>query len=196
MIARTFGLVLLFTLGLAADPPPLTITDAGYFYTILDEAGYPSYQHVENITDLRGNKPEEPEEPEDKPPPVGISNDVYGWASEVDDPKGAQEYAMLMATVRDGVLADKVTNANLFDVLRESGDAVLNSDWDVFRQNLSEYFSAQMQEGDLSSKVQIANKLELIRYGSKYSARNSPSITEGEALAVISKTNSVINANQ
>ncbi|QDV86943.1 hypothetical protein [Planctomycetes bacterium TBK1r] len=193
--------ILVGSIGVIAGPPPLTITDAGYFLTVLDTDGVPSLVRIETVVDLRDGDetpPTSPDEPKPDPeqpaePPAGISADAAEWSASIGDPKGAQKYALVFETVRDGAIDGKVNTATVYHVLHSAADSVIDENWQPFRRKLSDYLVAKMQEGGLSNATVIANTLEAVRYGLAYSARGSESITPGEALAVVSKTNSIIN---
>lgn len=194
--------ILVGSIGVIAGPPPLTITDAGYFLTIVDTDGVPSLVRIPTVVDLRKggeappelpDAPEQPDPEEPVEPPAGISADAAEWSAAVGDPKGAQEYALIFETVRDAAIDGKVTTATVYHVLHSAADAVMDEQWQPFRRKLSDYLIAKTQEGWLSNKTEIANTLEAVRYGVAYSARGSDSITPGEALAVVSKTNSIVN---
>lgn len=193
------GPLLVLVTGLLAGPPPLTITDSGYYITQLDDAGRPSLVRLETVVDLRtGTTPETPDPDTDppadlSPPPKGISADVAEWSSDVGDPQAAQEYALVFETVRDGVSDGLVTSDTLFPTLRKAADSVVDDRWDTLRRKLGDHLTEQLQNGDLGTKTQIANTLELIRYGLAYSARGSQSISGEKALAVVAKVNSIIS---
>lgn len=196
------GLTLLLVAGVIAGPPPITITDSGVYATILDDAGVPSFVRVTDVTDLRTDGdsppivpdgPEEPDPPTELvPPPEGISADVAGWASDAGDSVGAHKYALIFETVHDGVLDDLVASDDVFRVLKESANGIIDQRWKTFRRNLGEYLVDAGQTGKFETKELLADQLELIRYGVVYSTRDSEPITTAEAVEVIAKVNAVI----
>ena len=182
-------------LALIASPafaiPPITITDAGYFATIVGDDGYPAFVKVE-VIDLRTGEVPPTDPPTLEPPPAGVSSDAAEWAAEAGDPSGSQKYALILATTRDGVIDEQVSSSNLFEVLRESADRVVDDRWDGFRRKFGDYLTSQLQAGGLLTRDQIADTLELVRYGVAYSAKDSESISMGESVAVVAAVNEVI----
>ena len=72
---------------IAGVAPPLTITDSGYWVTVVDDNGTPSLVRITTVIDLRsGEAPTPPKDdpgetpPALDPPPAGISADVASWS--------------------------------------------------------------------------------------------------------------------
>lgn len=187
-------LIILFALTssvLAA--PPLIITDAGYYLAEVGRDGVPELVEVERIVDLRdGASPPPKEPPELGPPPEGISSDVARWAASVGEPEGAQVYALVFETVRDGLKSKSLEPSGVFRVLRESANDLIGDEWEPVRENLGDYFTARKQEGALSERVETANKMELIRYGLVYSAKDAEALPMPQAIEVIATVNEII----
>jgi hypothetical protein len=199
-VGKLIGPLLIILIALASSvfaTPPLIITDAGYYFAEVGSDGVPELIEVERIVDLRdgaGPPPKEP--PELGPPPDGISKDVARWAAAVGDPEGAQVYALVFETVRDGLKSKSLEPSGVFRVLRESADDLIGDEWEPVRENLGDYFTARKQEGALSERIETANKMELIRYGLVYSAREANPLPMGEAVQVIAKVNEIIEGGK
>ena len=197
--AQLAGLLFIFVVGaLAGPPPPLTITDSGYWITIVDESGNPSYLKIETVNDLRtGAKPPvTPDTPAPKPidpPPAGISTDAGAWTLEINDPDTAQRYALMLETIRDGVIDEQVGVAYVSRAMKEAADEIVGENWDPFRKKLSAAITKRKQEGVFSKKKEIVDFLEFVRYGIAYASRFDDRLTDSEAVAVIVKTNRVID---
>lgn len=193
-----FGLAVALAVGLigAFAGPPLTITDSGYYVTLLDSAGNPTLERVETVVDLRSgsDKPEPPKDPPAlDPPPNGISANVAKWSVEVGLFIDAQRYALVMETARDGVADGLIDYRSVFPVLRKSADRLLSDEWSEFRRRLSDYLAEAVQEGDFSTEAKTRNQLELIRYGLEYSAHGkAESLTPQQAITVVSTVNEII----
>lgn len=196
------GVALILAAGVIAGPPPITITDRGIYATIVDDAGVPSFVRVTDVTDLRtgdtmppivSDDPDEDPPTELAPPPEGISQDAAVWALEAGGSDGAQVYALIFETVRDGVTDDTIAPADVFRVLRESANALVDDRWESFRRKLGDYLTELSQEGKLETKEQVANQLELIRYGVGYSAKDSESISSAGTVEVVAKVLSIID---
>ena len=173
-------------------------TDAGYFITTIDGNGVPHYERLTVITDLResGTDPPitPPDEPDDKPspPPTGISQDALSWANEVDDPTGAQRFALAIETVRDALKDEIVTASNAFSILHAAFDVAVGSKWDAVRRKLSDRFAEQMQSGIVYDRAAIMAELELIRYGIGYSAIDAPRLEPSEAIELVNKLRKIV----
>lgn len=195
-ISKLGGLAVLLIAGVINEP--ITITDSGIFQIVVDADGKPAFAEITEVIDLRtktGDKPD-PEPPIEEPPapPEGISQDVAKWTVEAGDITGAKKYSLLFEIARDGVESGKIPVAKLFPVLRESADAVIGDKWGTFRINLGDYLNEQLRVGNFKEKAEIVSQLELIRYGIAYAVKDSEPLSDADALVVLSKVGSIIEA--
>lgn len=196
--AFVFAWAFIFVIALAvvaSSAPPIMITDSGYYVTIFDDSGFPEWVIADQVIDVRTGAPDDnPDKPtpDVEPPPEGISRDVSDWAAAVGDGTGAQKYALVLETVRDGVNDGSIPLDQVFRVLRESAEKVLSDDWKDFRLKLGEYFTTASQNGDFSDQGKAAGTIELVRYGVAYASRSSEAISMADSVAVVSTVNSII----
>lgn len=206
IIHTTFAGVLLALLAAlpATAGPPLTITDSGYWITVVDD-GVPTLVPVGPVIDLRsGSQPpaddgtgNDPDDPTDAPapPPQGIGADVARWAAEVNRPDEAQRYALIFETVRDGTLAGDIPIVKVLDVLKRSADGMISDDWTAFRQSVGDYLTDRLTTGQMGTVKKAAGELELIRYGLGYSARDAENaLTDADMVEVVAKVNSIVDS--
>ena len=201
-----------------AAAPPLTVTDAGYFLTVVDDNGVPSMLALDRVVDLRSN-PSDPippvitAPPTDPVPPgpdtlpptkadidVATVKSVQEWAAAVSDPNGSQAVAAVYDHVQkaygDGLLSD----SSVWSALKSATDDALTIaspavNWSTFRTHLSDLITLGRQRGTLGKKVEINRTLSSIKHGLDLSADGTPMLSDSTLVAIAIKTNEVIDAH-
>lgn len=187
--------------------PVLMITSKGHFLTSLDENGSPAFERIKTVIDLSGGQPPTSppigppgppitDPPADIAPPEGIAAEACDWAKAVNDASGAQRYALIMETVRDGLRDQKLSVAASYRVLSAAADDLMTPGWNGFRAKLSEHLTIRAQSGKIATANALANELELVRYGVGYSAMGKPPIADKDAVAVVAKVLQLIDQEQ
>lgn len=201
ILAGLFGYVAVYALSLAAianAQPPLTITDAGYFITVVGDDGVPRLVQIETIVDLRdgGNTPPPP----DKKPEVDaeLVKQVKGWAAGIEDPKTAQAIAAVYSHVRGAVAEGKLAAAGSWDVLKQATDCAIvvvgsDADWQPFRDELSAVITEGKQRGTLAGKAEIVRLLRSVQAGLELSADGSDALALDKLAEIARKTNEAID---
>lgn len=186
--------------------PPLTITNSGYWLTIVDSAGVPSLVRVQSIIDLRSvdapapePKPN-PETPE--PPAVDYDLDVVraskAAAELIADPNGSQAikavYDHVVGAFDDGLL----DASSVWPALKTATDNALtitsgSINWAPFRASMSTMITERKQRGGLQSKDEIAKMLLSIAQGASMAADGKPALPESQIFEIAIKTNEAID---
>jgi hypothetical protein len=187
--------------------PPLTITDGGYWLTVVDSAGVPSLVRVETVVDLRSGDDPAPEPkptPETPTPPtVDYDLDVVraskAAAESINDPNGAQAIKAVYDHVA-GALADGLLDANsVWPALKTATDDALTItsstvNWSAFRSAMSTLVTERRQRGTLADANQISNVLLSIAQGASMAADGKPALEDAQIFAIAIKTNEAIDA--
>jgi hypothetical protein len=190
--------------GSALAQPPLTITSSGYFLTVLDDDGTPSFVRLESITDLTsGQPPTETPIPPTTPDgpdldPV-LVKDVQAWAESIGDPLTAQAIAAVYAHLRGATEDELVSTSAIWSTLKTATDSavgiVAGKDWKPFRDKLSDLVTEGNQRGSLSSKADILRFMLSVQQGLELSADGSIALSMDKLVMIAKKTNEAIDAN-
>lgn len=201
ILAGFFGYVAIYALSLAAianAQPPLTITDAGYFITVVGDDGVPRLVQITTIVDLRGGG--DTPSPPDKKPDVDaeLVKQVKSWAGSVEDPQTAQAIAAVYSHVRGAVADGKLATAGSWDVLKQATDCAIavvgsDADWQPFRDELSAVITEGKQRGTLSGKPEIVRLLRSVQAGLELSADGSDALALDKLAEIARKTNEAID---
>lgn len=179
--------------------PPLTITEAGYFLTTVDDNGNPQYVKLTTIIDLTGdNQP-----PGDDVPDIDleVSNLSKAWADEIEDPIAAQAMAAVYSHVRGAYEDDILHSGNIWPTLAAATDKALpvveaKPEWSKFRSKLTAYMTERKQKGGLQSDAQIRRLLLSVQHGLELSADKSTAIGLNEMAEIARLVNEVIDATK
>lgn len=190
--------------------PPLTITDTGYYLTILDSSGAPSLVKIDTIVDLTLGDAPAPKPPPDAPPtdpPAPVPPDldiatvkgVQAWATEIADPSGSQAVAAVYSHVRGAFADGLLTESSVWSALKTATDDALtivspDTNWAPFRKQLSALITLDRQRGTLTSKSEINRLLASTKQGLDMSADGSPMLSDEDLVAIAIKTNEAIDA--
>lgn len=192
--------VLVWMVGIAANAmgqPPLTITEAGYFLTVVDDDGTPSHIKLTTIIDMRGgDNPTPPDQPEFD---LELVKKVEAWAKANKDPLSAQALAAVYSQVRsafeDGIL-DQTTIWPALKGATESALPIVDSgtDWKPFRDQLTAVLTERTQRGTLQTKPEINLLLISTQQGLELSADGSDAIGLDAMVQIAKVTNEAIDA--
>lgn len=204
-----YPILLCFALSLinsAMGQPPLTITDAGYFLTVIDEDGKPSLIQTTTIIDLRSTVPPLPENPRvDIPitpttPSVNLelAKEIEVLVRSLNDPQASQAIAVVYSHIK-GALSDNTLNTtNVWPALRAGTDKAINvtngKDWSKFRSRVSELATIGMQQGKLDDNKELVNFLASTQHGLELAADGSESLTIDKLVSIAATTNAAIDA--
>lgn len=199
----TFIVALLISTPLLSQPP-LTITRDGYFITVLDESGVPSFVRIESITDLTsGQPPAETPIPPITPEPdldPALVKDVQAWAGSINDPLTAQGIAAVYAHLRGATEDDLVPASEVWSTLKAATDSAVGivdggKDWKPFRDKLSDIVNEGNQRGSLSQKSDILRLMLSVQQGLELSADGSVALAMDKLVLIAKKTNEAIDGN-
>lgn len=196
--------VLLYTSSVQAEET-LTITESGYYLTILDSSGVPYYSKINTIVDLRNNTtdtptttpPTNPVPPTDPPTHSDLVAQVTKWASTIDDPHSAQAIAAVYAHISEALDDNTLSPGNVWEPLKQSTDSALgvvvnSKDWSEFRDKLVKIFTKLQQLGKLSSSDEIEKVLMSVQKGLTLSA-NTTELTMDQLVEITRRTNLAID---
>ena len=189
-------LIWLLSGAIAQAQPPLTITQAGYYITVVDAEGVPSLVQLSTVVDLR--KGGEPDDPEDKPDlDPELVRRVEAWAELSIDPLGAQAIAAVYAHVRDA-LEDGILNTdNVWIASRLATDSSLSivsaKDWTAFRRSVSDEISTRKSQGTMSNSREVQRVMHSIQHGLELSADGSTALSMDQLVKIASATNEAID---
>lgn len=202
--------LIFFLLSMAILPvvaaPPLTVTDSGYYLTVIDAAGVPTLQKIGNITDLRTDGVP-PVTPPTKPAPskvaldLTIVKDSTAWAKAVDDSLTAQGLALAYEGVMAGCQDDSLDTTTVWEAMRVSTDKAIGivgtgKDWKGYRTKVSELITLGVQKGTLSDNRSVLVLLNSLRQGLEMSADGSAALPLGKSVAIATATNEAIDDNR
>lgn len=212
-LSRSFwGLaaILWLSTGIIAAPP-LTITQRGYWLTVVDAAGVPSLVKVDTVVDLRsGGAPDpDPIPPVDIPPvadtprpelDLATVTAVRDAAIAISDPNGSQAIAAVYDHIRGAFSDGLLDDATLWTALKTATDDALtitsgSVNWSPFRVKASAIITEAKQHGTLSSKAAIEKTLRSIKQGLAMSADGKPMISDAQLVQIAIKTNEAIDGN-
>lgn len=194
--------VLVWIVGIIAtsafSQPPLTITEAGYFLTVVGDDGTPSHIKLTTIIDMRdgGDSPTPPDQPEFD---LELVKKVQGWAEANKDPLSAQALAAVYSHVRgafeDGIL-DQTT---VWPALKQATECALpivdsGTDWKPFREQLTAVLTERTQRGTLQTAPQIKLLLISTQQGLELSADGSEALGLDALTQIAKVTNEAIDA--
>jgi len=200
------SLALIFLCATAAASPPLTITQSGYYLTVIDANGNPSLERIATVIDLRdgGIVPDVPPiviTPE--PPPVVVDAalvaEIKAAAVAIQDPSSAQGISLAYTQIRDAFGDGLVSPESVWPVLKTATDSALvvtaGKDWKPFRSKLSAIITARKQQGLLDGKDEIIAYLTAIKAGLEQAAEGSAAISFADTIKIVKATNEAIDAN-
>lgn len=198
-LRSVFLSLVLFSLASAQSDSPLTITPNGYYLTVIDSSGVPSYVQIQTVVDLTaGQSPPGPDEPEVPSVDKELVAKAKAWALMVDDPGSAQAISAVYAHIR-GALADGTLNAeSVWSPLKQATDSglgVIQSDknWAVFRDKLTEEFTDLKQRGKLGDSKAIERVLLSVQQGVELAADGSTALTMDQMVEIARRTNLAID---
>lgn len=184
----------------AFGQPPLTITEAGYFLTVVGENGRPEMIELTTVIDLTdGRRPDGPDDPDAPDVDGEIVRQIEAWADEVDDPNGAQAIAWVYSHIR-GALEDELLNSEtVWVALKDATDKALeeidgSKDWTGFREKLTGVLTERRQRGSLQDREQIAKMLLAVQLGLRESFSGEASVGMDSLTRVAKRTNESIDA--
>jgi hypothetical protein len=182
---------------IAQAQPPLTITQAGYYITVVDESGVPSLVELSTVVDLR--KGGEPDTPDDKPDiDPQLVRSVEAWSDLVVDPLGAQAiaavYSHLRLALKDGIL----TTDNVWITSKLATDSALSivgtgKDWTGFRRSVSDEIGTRKSQGRLASSRDVQRVMHSLQHGLELSADGSTALSMDQLVRIASATNEAID---
>lgn len=192
--------VLVWIVGIGATAfgqPPLTITEAGYFLTVVGEDGAPSHVKLTTIIDMRGgDSPTPPDQPEFD---LELVKKVRAWAEVNKDPQSAQALAVVYSHVR-GAFDDGILNqTTVWPALKQATESALpivatGTDWKPFRDQLTAVLTERTQRGTLQTAPEISLLLISTQQGLELSADGSNAIGLDAMVAITKVTNEAIDA--
>lgn len=184
----------------ADDDQPLTITQAGYYLTVLDQDGTPAYVRLSRIVDLsEGTKPapEQPDTPDEPSVDKELVGKVQRLAKSVDDPESAQAIAAVYAHIRGAVEDGTLDGMTVWGPLKQATESALaligGKDWTSFRSDLTAIFTVAQQRGELSSPKQIERMLLSVQQGVELAADGSTAISFERVVEIARRTNTAIS---
>lgn len=181
---------------IANAQPPLTITQAGYYITVVDAEGVPSLVQLLTVVDLRDGG--EPDDPEDKPDlHADLVRRVEEWAKRSVDPMGAQAiaavYSHLRLALKDGIL----NTDNVWIASRLATDSSLSivaaKDWTAFRRSVSDEISTRKSQGTMANSREVQRVMHSIQHGLELSADGSTALSMDQLVRIASATNEAID---
>ena len=210
LIAAILGIsVVLFAHGPSYGDPPLTITDGGFYFTVVGDDQVPMLVEITRITDLRTNGGKR--EPRDNSPPEPPTEDesdfikaaepkVREWASVVADPQSAQGIAAVYSHVRGAVEDDLINTKSVWPVLKTATDSAIEittigKDWVPFRDKLSSLITEGQQRNEVSSKADIIKLMLAVQQGLELAADGSIALSMDKLTRIAKATNEAIDGN-
>lgn len=189
---------LLFSVASAQYDGPLTITPSGYYLTVVDESGNPSYKRIETVIDLTGGDKPGPDVPEEEPRvDVEIVRQAKELALAVDDPQSAQAIALVYSHIRGAVEDGTLSTTTVWSALQTATDSSLafidGKDWTAFRGKLTEVFTIAKQRGNLSTAKQVARVLLSVQHGAELAADGSTALSMDQMVEIAKRTNNAID---
>lgn len=189
------------SLCIAQTASPLTITENGYYLTVVDADGAPSYVRIETIIDLRGGdnpSPDDPTKPDSPPVDTELVAKVKSWSLAVDDPQSAQAISAVYAHIRGAISDGTLTAGNVFGTLKQATDSALGviaegKDWFDFRSKLTAEFTDAQQRGKLGTVEQISVVLLSVQQGVELAADGSTAISMDQLVEIARRTNLAID---
>lgn len=169
-------LLILGTTTLFADSP-LTITDNGYYLTVVDSSGIPALSQIEVVVDLRTgttpipptfSPPEIEPAPPIRPPVVPVLDlarvEEVRKLTPANDPMTAQAIAFVYAQVAVALHNDRFPSNQVWDKVRVATEQTLlviegEQDWSFFRGKMSSIITEAVQRGTLNDRESITKFL-------------------------------------
>lgn len=185
----------------AQSDSPLTITQSGYYLTVIDSTGVPQYTKIETIIDLSRAEhpgPNAPDEPDEPAVDMELVAKVKSWALAVDDPKSAQAIAAVYSQIRGALADNTLTPDSVWSPLKQATDSGLGvikegKDWSVFRERITEVFTEAKQRGKLSDAKSIGSVLLSVQHGAELAADGSTALTMDQMVEIARRTNTAID---
>jgi len=209
-VQKLFQILALLAIVPAVASPPLTITESGYYLTIVDGNGLPALEKIDNVTDLRAgdqppvvpDKPAPPVPPKPAPPKIELDlvlvKDSTEWAKSIADPLTAQAISLVYDQVGGAFQDDTIEAAKVWEVMKDATDvavAVVGSgkDWKPYRTKVSDVITLGRQKGMMAEKQSVLVLLNSLRQGLEMAADGTPSLPLAKAVEIATKTNEVID---
>ncbi len=189
----------LLSVAVAQSDSPLTITPNGYYLTVVDSSGLPTYVQIKTVIDLTaGQPPTGPGEPDTPAVDKELVEKAKVWAMAVDDPASAQAISAVYAHVR-GALADGVLNSeSVWSPLKQATDSGLgvvqsSKSWSGFRDKLTQEFTDLKQRGKLGDSKSIERALLSVQQGIELAADGSTALSMDQMVEIARRTNLAID---
>jgi len=181
----------------------LTITKSGYYLTVQDSKGVPTYVQIKTVVDLRDNHDKTPDTPTTPVPPTDplvypdLVDQIKEWSSTIDDPQSAQAIASTYAHVYGALNDNTLSPENVWVPLKQSTDSALgvivdSKDWSDFRIKLTKIFTEAQQRGRLTTAEQIKKMLLTVQKGLESSAVNTE-LSMDQIVEIARRTNLAID---
>jgi hypothetical protein len=137
----------------AADElPPLIVAPSGIYYVTVDSAGVPVLVRATKVSVVGSGGVPVPVPPDTPPQPPAVTQQVQGWAAEVNHPVGAQALAVVYSTVADSLKDGKIAPEDAFPAVKKATEQVLPlaggaERWAGFRAKLGDLITLKLQKG-------------------------------------------------
>ena len=207
---KLFQILALLAIVPAVASPPLTITESGYYLTIVDGNGLPALEKIDNVTDLRAgdqppvvpDKPAPPVPPKPAPPKIELDlvlvKDSTEWAKSIADPLTAQAISLVYDQVGGAFQDDTIEAAKVWEVMKDATDVAVagvgsGKDWKPYRTKVSDVITLGRQKGMMAEKQSVLVLLNSLRQGLEMAADGTPSLPLAKAVEIATKTNEVID---
>lgn len=191
--------LLLFSVVSAQSDSPLTITPAGYFLTVVDASGAPSYVQIKTVIDLTaGQTPPGPNEPDAPSIDKELVAKSKAWALIVDDTASAQAIAAVYAHIRGALSDGTLTAESVWSPLKQATDSGLGvvqsaKNWSGFRDKLTEEFTDLKQRGKLGDAKEIERVLLSVQQGIELACDGATALTMDQMVEIARRTNLAID---
>jgi hypothetical protein len=166
----------------AADElPPLIVAPSGIYYVTVDSAGVPVLVRATKVSVVGSGGVPVPVPPDTPPQPPAVTQQVQGWAAEVNHPVGAQALAVVYSTVADSLKDGKIAPEDAFPAVKKATEQVLPlaggaERWAGFRAKLGDLITLKLQKGELQHSKDYERFLREVAAGLNGSAAEAPAL--------------------
>lgn len=196
-VASVLTVALVAVTSFADDNQPLTITQSGYYLTVLDQDGAPAYVRLATVIDLTDGKNPTPDQPDQPAVDKELVDKVRDLAKSIDDPASAQAIAAVYAHIRGAVEDGTLDSTTVWGPLKQATDSALaligGKDWTAFRANLTGVFTLAQQRGELGSAKQVGRILLSVQQGVELAADGATAISFEHVVEIARRTNTAID---
>ena len=196
-VASVLTVALVAVTSFADDNQPLTITQSGYYLTVLDQDGAPTYVRLATVIDLTDGKKPTPDQPDQPAVDKELVDKVRDLAKSIDDPASAQAIAAVYAHIRGAVEDGTLDSTTVWGPLKQATDSALaligGKDWTAFRANLTGVFTLAQQRGELGSAKQVGRILLSVQQGVELAADGATAISFEHVVEIARRTNTAID---